>query len=173
MYQVLFPYHFPNSYLFKLHWYRWEGPRALSCGIWLPVSLSWRLQWSHYQYCSWRSRVPMNVLTTQVNEKLVFLHWLKIHDHVSEKYWQSLLWYVYARYFSFGHHQTDFKSIPLPEKIDPMYVPSFAVRHNDPEINPPLLRRLVNLQSLKRQQLCTSKTSVIVGRYPCRRILSF
>ena len=41
----------------------------------------------------------------------------------------------YVMYYSIGHYKADFKSILLHENINAMYVPSFAVRHNDATIN--------------------------------------
>jgi len=81
------------------------------------------------------------------------VYWLKHNDHVHEQVWQKLLSYLYVLYYSLD--QTLLKNIPAPQSVDPMYVPTLAIRHNDHTINSMLLRRFTILRPL-------TKTSAMV-----------
>ena len=167
---------FARDTVYPSHWYHWTGPQK-------DIPLHWSEQEHdqllnspaeymdamttafHIMYtfidrtCQLRQsvRTPIDILKQQV--------WLKLHDHVHEQVWQSLLSYLYILYYSLD--QSLFRNLPSLEGMDPMYVPTMAIRHNDHTINPMLLRRFTILRSL------TKTSAMAVYDQKQSRVVSF
>lgn len=158
---------FCRDTIFAQHWYRWSGPEK---DIPLELIDHHQLLHSRAEYIEsminsvrvfgtfieancqmlWSQRTPITTVLENVHNKIVVIHWLKNNDHVSERIWQRLLSYLYTLYYSLQYYEFNLRRIPNLDTMDPLYVPSKAVRHNDPEVNPLLLRRFKPLKSLTK-----------------------